>query len=275
MTTATMALPGFPPQLQTPLRTRTDRTRFGWVIVMLALFLPTLLLAAEPFPCHRADPDKFIDGRLDEWSEPYLALAEGNWRLEEGSTAVYGGLFDLSATLRLAWDDKHLYAGIAVVDDLFLPEQDQLIDKSDVVILRVAPAIVPANADSAPQELIITQTSPMRVYRRDPAAGLMPVAEVAIGMGRTLLSLPDTPIPCEACKPAAKHITKIFYELAIPWSLLPDFTPCAGADIGLEVQVLDVDGGDLRGRLKWRGVSGVRRTTTDLGRVRLSAQMPR
>ncbi len=243
--------------------------------MLLLLNLPAFALsAAAPYVCAKTPTPKFLDGRLTEWSEPFITLGPSAWRAEAKGKAVYGGPTDLSATLRLSWDAKMLYVAVAVLDDAFVPAKAGPSDSSDAVILRLAPADAPAGAPVTPVELVLAMTTVATIEVREADGTLAKAPGAKLGMARETLKAPD-PVPAHAPdKTPAAFLTKLYYEAAIPWTLLPQITPKDGTLIGVEVQVQDNDGPGVRGRLKWRGQPGVPRTATDLGRVLLAPAKP-
>lgn len=229
--------------------------------------------AASPCVCRYASPAKFIDGRLNDWREPFITIDQWNWRPNPEWAPVYGGGGDLSATLRLAWDTDNLYLAVVVRDDFFLPAKTGPIVGGDAVLLTLAPSVVSKEAKVSPIEFAFTLSTVAVVCKRDTHGKWTPCREARLGIGRSLLPAPTPPMPHEDGKGEAKRITKICYELALPWTLLPDTAPKEGASFGMTLQVLDTDDGKTqRGSLKWRGATGVPLTATGYGQVQLDAK---
>ncbi|HEY3376338.1 MAG TPA: hypothetical protein VGL77_02490 [Armatimonadota bacterium] len=226
--------------------------------------------AAGPLACPRCISPKVIDGRLDDWPESSLLLDGAYWRPLPNVPAIYGGLYDLSGTVQLAWDAQRLYVAVTVVDDVFLPARQTPIDTGDAVLLIFAPSLPSAR----PLQFAFTLAPITQVYGRDGKGYWTPLRPVRIGVSRLILATPKTPLPHERTKTMPAHITKIIYELAIPWVCLPGFTAKPQTILGLQVQMLDADGPALRGSLLWRGGRGVPVTPAGYGQVLLSAATP-
>ncbi|MHB9133393.1 MAG: DOMON domain-containing protein [Armatimonadota bacterium] len=230
--------------------------------------------AASPYLCQHCKAEKFMDGRLTDWMEPFLTLEKLNWRPDPTAQAVYGGSYDLSATVRLAWNEDYLYVAVVVVDDFFTPAKKDPIDTGDAVLLRLTPAEPPNGKTVTPTELVLTFNGVAIVGQRKADGTLAKTNDIMMGVARRKLSVPHTPIRGEDGKATPTSITKIWYELAIPWQRLPDIAHEEGSTMGVEIHIIDNDGQGVRGRLKWRGEPGVPRTLTDLGQVRFSPPQP-
>jgi len=239
----------------------------GLFVVIAAMGIYGAAVAAPgPWDCRQATAPKFIDGRLVDWQEAPLALGKGNWRPEPGCTPIYGGDTDLSATVRMAWDAKYLYTAIAVVDDTFLPAKERPADTGDAILLRIGPS-APGTIPTAVEEFVVVGAANPAVYRRVHGT-LEAETRVKVGYARTTLTQPKLLLRDQEL-PATATLNTLWFEMAIPWGALPAIVPAEHAAVGLEIQLLDDDGGGLRGRLKWRGLPGVPRTATDLGAVEL------
>lgn len=236
-------------------------------ICLAVIGMPAQVCAADAYICRQTPLAKFIDGRFNDWSEPHVMLDRTNWRPESSLAPVYGGPLDLSATFRMAWDAHYLYLAIAVLDDAYQPALQGPLDEGDCIMLRLAPAQLPMDDSVTPLELCLALNRYATCTRRDAEGKLLPAMNIKFGAGRTVLPMPSLAIPREEGKVVSHNVTKLWYELAIPWSALPGITPHTGATLGMELQVLDTDGQGLRGRLKWRGMPGSARTQSDLGAV--------
>lgn len=229
------------------------KTRYIRLLLPVAAFLLLALWIRATVSldsAHCVKP-KFLDGRLTDWREPYILLAGWAWHAEEGRTPVYGGTTDCSATLRTAWDAKGLYLAIAVVDDVFRPAKMPPFDGGDCVMLRVESAV--ARPGEAPAEFVVPWASPVGAYRREASGELVKATGVRIGAARANLPLPATLPPGEAGKTPATGLTKVWYEMMIPWSAIPGASSAIPQALNLEMDVLDDDGDGLRGRLHWHG----------------------
>lgn len=238
----------------------------------LCLWSTAARAASSPYACQRTPAPKFIDGKFDDWREPFFVMDNMCWRPEEGAMPVYGGPLDASATVRMAWDAKHLYLAMAVVDDYFLPAKEGPLDAGDCVIVRLAPSEQAGDHPVVPVEFVFSLGALATVQARDADGTLITPAGVKLGAARRVLPAPAKPLPGETGKQPATALTKIWYELTMPWTYLPSVNPAEDALIGAEVQVVDTDGQGIRGRLKWRGEAGVPRTPTGYGRIVLSGK---
>ncbi|HEY3417191.1 MAG TPA: hypothetical protein VGM23_09935, partial [Armatimonadota bacterium] len=178
--------------------------------------VPAVSLAASPLCCYQSLTPKFIDGRLLDWLEPEMALTHGCWRPEPAAKPIYGGLYDLSANVRLAWDMHQLYLAITVIDDQYVPAKDTPVDTGDCVLLRFAPADPPASAPVKPVEFCLTFAG-ATLLQRDATGKWAKADGVKMGTARLLLPIPKGPPEHEEGKAPATRATKFWYELAIPW----------------------------------------------------------
>lgn len=236
------------------------------LLMLLSLFASH---AAEPYNCCQTASPKFIDGRFNDWTESFITLNRWDWRAVEGKKPVYGGPFDLSATVRLAWDKTYLYLAIAVVDDVFRPAKEPPFDTGDAVLLRIAPLDWQADQPANCFDLLLTPAPTAGVYLHEINGKYSPMADAKLGLVRANLPLPSVPIAHEEGKESDPNITKLWYECALPWEGLPKIPLEIGECFGLEIQVRDDDGQGIRGSLLWRGGRGGARTAAGLGKVQL------
>jgi len=222
--------------------------------------------AVAPYPCYATPVAKRLDGVADDWREPVELLDKWNWRPANTGTACYGGADDLSASIALAWDANACYALITVRDDFHVDGANPAT--GDAVLLTFAPASQTSNQAAPVVELAITLAAGVAdCQQRTARAGWQAAKLVRVGMTAALQPAPDAPYPREAGKNAPEGIMQITYEVAIPWSLLPQITVKRGKAFGLLVEVQDVDVTAVRGCLRWRGCRNAPLTATGYGNI--------
>lgn len=185
-----------------------------------------------------------IDGRLDEpvWAQaPLLALDRPEqvqrYGIDQAPARAWGGPAELSAGLRLAWDERNLYLGVAVRDDVLRAEEcDGQLWRMDGLQLLVDPfRQSESKAGKYDYSLGVGSKGPQAFChlsaRADVPGGLVP--EIAVAMVRGAAGGDRT------------------YEVAIPWTRLAPFVPRPGADLGLCLIVNDDDGKGRDGFIGW------------------------
>jgi len=203
-----------------------------------------------------------------DWPEPFVMLDGWSWRAAPEKKPIYGGLLDLSGTLRMGWDECCLYVALAIVDDHFLPAVDNApIESGDAVVLSFVPSQRETQAIE-PRDIVFAFSKNTTMFFRSTARQLQLAGGARIGVARSVLSTPVTPLKHEEDKTDAGFITKLWYEFTIPWTLLPEITPATNNTFGLAVQILDNDGQGVRGRLCWRGAQNAPRLHKDYALIR-------
>jgi hypothetical protein len=242
----------------------------AWRVWLLCVVVGAVapVWAGDAYPCAQAKAAKFLDGRFADWREPAIVLDAWCWRPEAAVSPVYGGALDCSTTLRLAWDEKRLYLALAVVDDRLKPAKEAP-ETGDAVLLR----LVGDGKDAAASEFVLVWDSPVLLLRRAADGGWTRVDGALVGAARAALPPPAVPMPREESKPVPEEITKLWYEVALPWAALPGLTPVRDTVFGLEVQTLDRDAEALRGRLRWRGAQGAPHVA-GLAAIKLAPPLP-
>ncbi len=202
--------------------------------------------SAETLVCPRVAYPPVLDGRLDDWPAlPQVVIADAaSWRAASPQYAVYGGPRDVAAEVRLAWDGQALYVAIETTDDKVVRVRSAAeIDRGDSVVLSLR------GEDSEQTNLLVVallRTASL-VWRVEPAILTGEVQTVA----RALSVREDD------------GVSKVVYELAIPWSELTQVRALPGAAFTLTVSVCDDDGAGLKGCLEH--VSAVRLSTSKMG----------
>ncbi|MBN1458373.1 MAG: beta-galactosidase [Armatimonadetes bacterium] len=206
------------------------------VVVLLA----TLVLvacgpaAAETVDCPRVVFAPVLDSRLDDWPAlpQFIVSDQSDWRPAESSFAEYGGPEDVSAEVRVAWDNQALYAAIEVRNDELVRVQSPAeIDRGDSIVL----AIAGEDAEVVNQFVIALLRATSLVWRAEPADEAGEVRTI----GHALAARPDE-----------GGGSRLVYELSIPWSELKQVRPLPGTRFTLTVSVCDDDGEGLEGCLE-------------------------
>ena len=189
-----------------------------------------------------------VDGRLDEeaWSRAAAQKLDDasqffGFKLSGRDAPVWAGAQDLSAEIRFLWDDRYLYAGITVRDDVAGPSAFEA-------------------AELWRQDGLQFLIDPMR--RSKEKAGKY---EYSTGLGSkgpqtwcTLSADPGAPVGDAtdirtAIRRDHKDSGDTTYELAIPWSRLAPFQPTPGNDLGLTLIVNEDDGAGRDAFMTWFG----------------------
>lgn len=185
-----------------------------------------------------------FDGRMGDpaWQRAgAVALdREAQYAVLNAKTARRAKPEDLSASMRLLWDEQYLYLGLLVQDDVFCqPECDALIWRGDGLQFLVDPC----------------RESAEKPGKYDYALGLG-----TKGAQAWCYSTADaTRAPTEEVTDFVMRITPtgrrgdMVYEVAIPWHRLSPFQPREGADLGLAMIVNDDDGRIRDSFIAWFG----------------------
>ncbi|MFH1730322.1 MAG: PQQ-binding-like beta-propeller repeat protein [Planctomycetota bacterium] len=198
-------------------------------------------------PFFRTPPK--IDGRLHEdWRRDRAAMLDRPRHIERVQSTRSTGILpvkrdgqdgratkrfwhgpnDLSATVYLAWDAHNLYLAVDVRDDVrtvhdFLGREW----KGDCIIVAADP-----EGDGG-----------YRMHGSDSAFWLGLAAKRAAGDG-------DEPLGGQHCVKIKEDESGIVYELALPWTEL-GVGPRAGVRFGLNIMVIDSDGGVAAKAASW------------------------
>lgn len=184
--------------------------------------------------CEKVKSPIRIDGRLKDWENaPQITITR---RIEDGEKIK--GPEDLSAQVRVAWDEKFMYLAVEVTDDKFLQTlYGPDISRQDSVQVAFD-TLRDANTGGYEDDdhefgfaLTPTDVLAWRFYgppEKEP--GRVGSIEVAI----------------------VRQEGKTVYEIGIPWSELAPFNPAVGKSLAMSILVNDDDGMGLK-RLEWGG----------------------
>ncbi len=182
-----------------------------------------------------------LDGVLDEpeWKKatPCL-LNQASQYFVFGAGKAWKGPDDLSATLRCLWDDKYLYIGVEVIDDVFRN--------------------VGAGGDLYAGDGLQFLFDPKRDQEEKPgkydaifAVGTKgPEAWYSLTGSSSVPSGVQKDVVVTMKRGANGNAT---YEIAIPWAKLAPFEPHVGADLGTAMIVNEDDGTGRCGYIGWFG----------------------
>ncbi len=189
---------------------------------------------AEAVVCPRVVYSPILDSRLDDWPPlPQFVIAESSdWHPAAVEFGEYGGPEDISADVRLAWDDQSLYVLVEARDDKLVRVVSVAeIDRGDSIVLGFSGE----DAEQMNQFVVALLKATSLVWRAEPS----PIAGEVRTVGRALAATTE-----EAGG------SRLVYELAIPWSELKQIRPLPGARFELTVSVCDDDGKGLKGCLE-------------------------
>ena len=193
-----------------------------------------------------ATPPK-IDGVLDEadWGRAQvLKINEDRQFFGFNKERVWRGPQDLSADLRLMWDDDNLYVGVVVTDDVFRNDkQDGDIWAGDGLQFLFDPC----------------RESPDKIGKYDLGMGYGKKGWQAWSWYSADPSAPTGEVTTIKImgKPATDGTGGMTYELAIPWARLAPFKPAIGRNLGMAMILNDDDGKGRDCFMGWfSGVSG-------------------
>lgn len=201
-----------------------------------------------------ADKAPSLDGTLDEavWKKAMVrTLDQGNhFNPLRKSTASWTGAEDLSATMRFLWDERFLYLGVEVTDDVAGGlQQDSMIWSQDGLQLLVDPAREsfqkPGKYDYA---LAIGSKGPQAWCYLTADGALAPVQEAK-----------DIRV---SAKRKDEKTGKMTYEIAIPWNRIAPFKPKAGANLGLTLILNEDDGKGRDSFMAWFGNAHTKQVDT-------------
>lgn len=188
-----------------------------------------------------------LDGNLDE----------GAWKNVSPVTIDNGAAFypihpgerkesqwknaaDLSAKVRFLWDDRYLYAGVEVTDDLAGAAQplNQLWNQDGLQLL-----IDPM------------RNSPQKVGKYDYAIAIGKDGPRAACHLSATTDIPTGPTPAIRVSATRRDpkTGSVTYEAAIPWANVAPFAPQPCANLGLHIAFNEDDGGGRGGYLTWFG----------------------
>ncbi len=191
-------------------------------------------VGAEAVVCPRVVYSPILDSRLDDWPPlPQFVMAESSdWHPAAVEFGEYGGPDDISADVRLAWDDQSLYVLVEARDDKLVRVVSVAeIDRGDSIVLGFAGE----DAEQMNQFVVALLKATSLVWRADPS----PMAGEVRTVGRALAATTED-----------TEGSRLVYELAIPWSELKQIRPLPGTRFRVTVSACDDDGEGLKGCLE-------------------------
>lgn len=207
------------------------------IVVTIALvFIASLaqVAAQANIDCRRAAFSPVLDGRLDDWPRLPQAVVSGpgDWHPADPRFAEYGDPEDISAEIRVAWDNQSLYVAIGTLDDeLVRVRSAGEIDRGDSIVL----AFAGDGPGEVNQFVVALLKAASLVWRAEPAQEAGEVRTI----GRALWA-----------RPGDEDDIYVTYELAIPWPELKPIRPIPGAQFTATFSVCDDDGEGLEGCLE-------------------------
>lgn len=208
-------------------------------IVLLALFLIPSAAPAQSPPgleilCPRAAFPPVLNGRLDDWQRlPQLRISSPQqWQTAAAEFAQYGGPEDISAEVRLLWDNQAFYLALQVRDDAFVRVRSAAeIDRGDSLVISLSDEGI-----ATVNEFVVAWLKDgSLVWRVSPPAGAGSVKTI----GRAL-----------AASPEDRGGSRVIYELAIPWSELKPVRPIPGTRFTIRISACDDDDQGMEGCLE-------------------------
>jgi len=191
----------------------------------------------SPVPCCWCEKPPVLDGKIEEWGK-CNPIDLGGAQLFEVEGSQWGGNRDLSASVRLMWDNYFLYIAAQVNDDVFAnPYSGEMGWANDAIQIGFDPLNNASGEDPyGPDDCefgVSLTSNGVETYRYcggDEPAG-----------------------PANAIKSAVCKTTNgVCYEIAVPWTELKPFNPEVSRNIRFNLAVMDNDG-DERKHGKWRG----------------------
>jgi hypothetical protein len=150
------------------------------------------------------------------------------------------GKSDLSATVQFLWDDKYLYLGVKVVDDVFANNKlGADIWAGDGLQFIIDPA----------------RESAEKPGKYDISAALTKNGPAAYCYLSADSRAPEGPAKdiIVSCKRASADRGDMTYVVAIPWSRVAPFKPAIGANLGMCVVLNEDDGPGRASFMGWFG----------------------
>jgi hypothetical protein len=183
-----------------------------------------------------------LDGVIDDtaWTKSAVQVVDraNQYNSFKKPASKWDNAADLSAKLRFAWDDQHLYIAAEVADDVYrnINDDEQLWSGDGLQLL------VDAARESAEKpgkyDYVIANGA------KGPQAWCALSADSGAPLGEA------KNIQVAVKKGDAGNIT---YEIAIPWSRVAPFKPAVGENLGLAVGVNEDDGQGRNGLMSWFG----------------------
>lgn len=243
----------------------------GWVGLALALGFVGLAQDTPEASAWQVTEPVTVDGSLEEWNKSAPVTISKASQLTLGGY-LWGGSYDLSATIYLMWDADNLYIGAEIQDDVpFTARPGFKPDEADSIgiYLSTNPAADPGREAYEPTDfriLLMTDgydfyTAIDRDMLQDPmgieTGGMYGDEQVIEGYEAAVV---ETRRGC-------------VFEAKIPWSalaseLIPKFTPEPGVKVGFDLEINDIDmpcPGVESKSMAWTGSSAIRTSPAEWG----------
>jgi hypothetical protein len=185
-----------------------------------------------------------IDGTLDapDWKKaPVEKINEKRQYFSfKPEIASWKGPQDLSADIRFLWDDKYLYVGVEVTDDIFCGgKQDDTLWQQDGLQFLIDPC-------RAMAESVGKYDYAMALGKKGPQAWCYLSADAGAPSGEAR----DIIVSAKRKDTTTGAMT---YVVAFPWSRVAPFKPSVGADLGLTMLLNEDDGKGRNSFMSWFG----------------------
>ena len=195
-------------------------------------------------PVPKATGKVSLDGTLDspDWKKAPVELIneKRQYYTFNPSLASWKGPLDLSGKLQFLWNDKYLYVGVDVTDDIAGGlKQDGDLWQQDSVQFLIDPC-------RAMNESVGKYDYTMAIGKKGPQAWCNLSADAGALPG-------DATDIVVSAKRKDNHTGDMTYVLAIPWSRIAPFKPAIGADLGLTMLLNDDDGKGRLSYMMWFG----------------------
>jgi hypothetical protein len=185
-----------------------------------------------------------LDGTLDEadWKNAPVEKIdeERQYTSYEPATLKWKGPADLSGTIRYLWDDKYLYVGVEVTDDIEGGKKDDnMLWAQDGLQFLVDPCRGLDENVGKYDYSIADGKNGLRAWcdlTADPGAPNGVASDIKV-----------------SAKRKGDGTGAITYEIAFPWSRLAPFKPGTGADLGLTMILNEDDGQGRKSYMGWFG----------------------
>jgi hypothetical protein len=199
----------------------------------------------------RATGKVTMDGDLEEkdWQNApaYPINEERQVQYFLDSAKKWAGPADLSGVLRFLWDDKYLYVGVEVTDDIFSnTKQDDALWAGDGIQFLINPYRQEAQGKGRYDYAMAHGLKGDQAWCHMSADVATPTGEVK-----------DIQISTKRFDPKNGNMT---YEVAIPWKRLAPFQPKPGADLGLGMIINEDDGNARKSSIDWFEGVGLKET---------------
>jgi len=185
-----------------------------------------------------------LDGKLDEadWKNaPVEKISEERQYFSfDPATVKWKGPADLSGTIRFLWDDKYLYVGVEVTDDIAGGKQDDgMLWAQDGLQFLVDPC-----------RGLDENVGKYDYCVAEGKNGLRAWCDLSADAGAPHGVATDIKLSAKRKGDGTGAIT---YEIAFPWSRLAPFKPGPNGDLGLTMILNEDDGKGRKSFMGWFG----------------------